>query len=158
MDMYRAQRTEADLLPALERLRYFCSLAMKGHDWIDSEQFFDDVAAELAAQAKLAKGSRSELVATIRDRVERLRYIDESSRKLLIEAADFIESAQVARSESMTDFQDLLRQVKERIGVGNSMTIYGIARADTEPPQIEAKENAQSDANTSESAKPPPTE
>jgi DNA-binding protein H-NS len=90
--------------------------------------------------------------------VERLRYIDESSRKLLIEAADFIESAQVARSESMTDFQDLLRQVKERIGVGNSMTIYGIARADTEPPQIEAKENAQSDANTSESAKPPPTE
>lgn len=27
----------------LERLRFFCSLAMNGQDWLDSEQFFDDV-------------------------------------------------------------------------------------------------------------------
>lgn len=27
----------------LERLRFFCSLAMKGQDWLDVEQFFDDV-------------------------------------------------------------------------------------------------------------------
>ena len=27
----------------LERLRFFCSLAMCGQDWLDVEQFFDDV-------------------------------------------------------------------------------------------------------------------
>ena len=27
----------------LERLRFFCSLAMDGQDWIDVEPFFDDV-------------------------------------------------------------------------------------------------------------------
>jgi hypothetical protein len=27
----------------LERLRFFCSLAMKGQDWLDVEPFFDDV-------------------------------------------------------------------------------------------------------------------
>lgn len=29
----------------LERLRFFCSLAMNGQDWLDVEPFFDDVAA-----------------------------------------------------------------------------------------------------------------
>jgi len=29
----------------LERLRFFCSLAMKGRDWFDVEQFFNDVKA-----------------------------------------------------------------------------------------------------------------
>jgi hypothetical protein len=29
----------------LERLRFFCSLAMDGQDWIDVEPFFDDVKA-----------------------------------------------------------------------------------------------------------------
>lgn len=37
-----------------------------------------------------AKGKAKELVAAMRDRVARIRYIDESSRKLLIQAADFI--------------------------------------------------------------------
>ena len=27
----------------LERLRFFCSLAMNGQDWLDVEPFFDDV-------------------------------------------------------------------------------------------------------------------
>lgn len=27
----------------LERLRFFCSLAMNGQDWLDVEQFFDAV-------------------------------------------------------------------------------------------------------------------
>ena len=27
----------------LERLRFFCSLAMSGQDWLDVEPFFDDV-------------------------------------------------------------------------------------------------------------------
>jgi hypothetical protein len=30
----------------LERLRFFCSCAMKGQDWLDSEQFFDAVIKE----------------------------------------------------------------------------------------------------------------
>lgn len=30
----------------LWRLRFFCSLAMKGEDWLDVEGFFDDVLAE----------------------------------------------------------------------------------------------------------------
>lgn len=33
----------------LERLRFFCSLAMDGQDWLDAEQFFDDVAACMTA-------------------------------------------------------------------------------------------------------------
>lgn len=27
----------------LERLKFFCSLAMNGQDWLDVEPFFDDV-------------------------------------------------------------------------------------------------------------------
>ncbi len=27
----------------LERLRFYCSLAMNGQDWLDSEVFFDDL-------------------------------------------------------------------------------------------------------------------
>ena len=30
----------------IERLRFFCSLAMNGQDWIDSEPFFDDLIKE----------------------------------------------------------------------------------------------------------------
>ncbi len=30
----------------LERLRFFCSLAMEGQDWFDVEQFFDDIKNE----------------------------------------------------------------------------------------------------------------
>lgn len=32
----------------LEKLRFFCSLAMTGQDWLDVEQFFDEVSAALA--------------------------------------------------------------------------------------------------------------
>jgi len=34
---------------ALERLRFFCSFAMNGQDWLDAERFFDDVGHELEA-------------------------------------------------------------------------------------------------------------
>lgn len=33
----------------VERLRFFCSLAMSGQDWLDVEAFFDDVLAERAS-------------------------------------------------------------------------------------------------------------
>ena len=32
---------------ALERLCFFCSLAMNGQDWLDVEQFFDDVRKQI---------------------------------------------------------------------------------------------------------------
>ena len=34
---------------ALERLRFFCSLAMTGQDWLDVEPFFDDLETLLPA-------------------------------------------------------------------------------------------------------------
>ena len=37
----------------IERLRFFCSLAMNCQDWIDSEPFFDDVIAALLAPQKI---------------------------------------------------------------------------------------------------------
>jgi hypothetical protein len=34
----------------IERLRFFCSLAMNGKDWIDAELFIDDCAAAIRNQ------------------------------------------------------------------------------------------------------------
>jgi len=31
----------------LERLRFFCSLALNSEDWLDCEKFFDDLEQEL---------------------------------------------------------------------------------------------------------------
>ena len=36
----------------LERLRFFCSLAMNGQDWMDVEPFFDDVQTLLTPNAR----------------------------------------------------------------------------------------------------------
>lgn len=36
----------------LERLRFFCSMAMKGQDWLDVEQFFDDVKTMMPNEQK----------------------------------------------------------------------------------------------------------
>lgn len=38
--------------PPLERLRAFCSYAMKGQDWLDVEPFFDDVAGAVPADRR----------------------------------------------------------------------------------------------------------
>jgi hypothetical protein len=43
---------DADDPDPLERLRFFCSLAMTGQDWLDVEEFFDAVIAERAAPAQ----------------------------------------------------------------------------------------------------------
>lgn len=32
----------------LERLRFFCSLALNSQDWLDVEPFFDDIETEIA--------------------------------------------------------------------------------------------------------------
>ena len=35
---------------AIERLRFFCSIAMSDEDWIECEGFFDDLATELQSK------------------------------------------------------------------------------------------------------------
>lgn len=50
---YTETIAEAPIDSALERLRYFCSIAMKnGQDWLDVESFFADVEAEINAEAE----------------------------------------------------------------------------------------------------------
>lgn len=49
----------------LERLRFFCSLAIKGQDWLDVEQFFDDVKTmmpnvKLRGAAQLRRPARTQ--------------------------------------------------------------------------------------------------
>lgn len=41
----------------VERLRFFCSLAMHGDDWLDVEPFFDAVIADRAARQSVIDGA-----------------------------------------------------------------------------------------------------
>jgi hypothetical protein len=50
-------KSEDDVSP-LERLRFFCSLAMNGQDWCDSEPFFDALEAQIAALAGTKEGEK----------------------------------------------------------------------------------------------------
>ena len=38
---------------SVEKLRFFCSLAMHGDDWLDVEPFFDGVQAEIGELVKM---------------------------------------------------------------------------------------------------------
>ena len=49
----------------LERLRFFCSLAMNGNDWLASEVFFDDLASKLDDAYMLADFNHSEWLKAI---------------------------------------------------------------------------------------------
>lgn len=46
MDDYREFCIDGEAEDPIERLRFFCSIAMSGQDWLDSEPFFDAVTAE----------------------------------------------------------------------------------------------------------------
>lgn len=39
----------------IERLRFFCSIAMLGNDWLDVEPFFDDVIAYVAKERQAGR-------------------------------------------------------------------------------------------------------
>lgn len=56
----------------VERLRFFCSLAMEGQDWIDVEPFFDDVVKQIKSlQAENEKLKQSlEQTEDINDAIE----------------------------------------------------------------------------------------
>lgn len=42
LSQFKELKGESEECP-LERLRFFCSLSLSGDDWLDVEQFFDDV-------------------------------------------------------------------------------------------------------------------
>lgn len=44
---YKELVDESDDMDAVERLRFFCSLSMKGKDWLDVEPFFNAVIAQI---------------------------------------------------------------------------------------------------------------
>lgn len=52
-ERYDAAMHEGDEPSALERLRFFCSLAMDGQDWLDAEPFFDALAGDSRDAAML---------------------------------------------------------------------------------------------------------
>ncbi len=45
LQRYNEAMVDGDEPDPIERLRFFCSLAMSGQDWLDSEPFFDDTLA-----------------------------------------------------------------------------------------------------------------
>lgn len=52
----------ADEPNPIERLRFFCSLAMEGQDWLDVEPFFDEVQKEVdVLQAQLREQHQNQL-------------------------------------------------------------------------------------------------
>lgn len=72
-------------------------------DYRNGEQFkrLKAFAQELFGSAPATQqAGAAELVTAMRDRVARIRYIDESSRKLLIQAADFIEKGTASPTAS----------------------------------------------------------
>ena len=57
----------------IERLRFFCSCAIHGQDWLDIEQFFDDITTQKDAEPSIVVGTFTirivdELIFGIEDR------------------------------------------------------------------------------------------
>ena len=53
LNQFKELQGEDEKCP-IERLRFFCSLALSGQDWIDVEDFFDDI-EKLNLQVKDSK-------------------------------------------------------------------------------------------------------
>jgi hypothetical protein len=51
LQRYAKFTKDDDSLSPLEQLRFFCSLAMSGQDWLDVERFFDALEGEQSAEA-----------------------------------------------------------------------------------------------------------
>jgi hypothetical protein len=71
-ERYDELKAGEDAMNAVDRLRFFCSLAMNGQDWIDVEPYFDGVTAELAALRADAEKWQAERAELYREQ-ERLR-------------------------------------------------------------------------------------
>lgn len=69
---YQRFMDEDEETDPVERLRFFCSIAMNGQDWLDVEKFFDDVIAE---RAKKDAAQPAERVALTREQAEEARRV-----------------------------------------------------------------------------------
>jgi hypothetical protein len=67
-----------------------CGLSVPATDEVSAGERWNNLATPVH-DAAAPSAEQAQLIATIRDRAARIRYIDESSRKLLIQAADTIE-------------------------------------------------------------------
>lgn len=47
LDRYNEFMEPDELIEPIEKLRFFCSLAMSNQDWLDVEPFFDEVIEQL---------------------------------------------------------------------------------------------------------------
>lgn len=56
LERLKTRLLDEDNEPPIERLRFFCCLAMSGQDWQDVEPFFDAVVAQLQASATSSCG------------------------------------------------------------------------------------------------------
>lgn len=72
LDRYRASGAMVEEKDPLERLRFFCSLAMSGQDWLDVEPFFDAVAAQ--AQPAVNQSLTTDQLADAGKMIEPLQY------------------------------------------------------------------------------------
>lgn len=67
----------------LERLRFFCSIAMQGQDWLDVEQFFIAVETELAAKTLELAEAKAE-AERLREDAERYRWLKERADEVCV--------------------------------------------------------------------------
>ena len=47
LERYNEHTADKPITDPIEALRFFCSLAMNGQDWLDVEQFFDALNKEI---------------------------------------------------------------------------------------------------------------
>lgn len=71
----------------VERLRFFCSLAMNGRDWLDVEPFFEDVLSDFddlyddLAQLKRHVARQDEVIQLLRDETAAYRSKESENTK-----------------------------------------------------------------------------
>jgi len=75
----------------IERLRFYCSLAMSGQDWLDVEPFFDDLIADRKRRGEPVKVNAifetqdGEVIGTTDAKVERVEWQDDGSLTVVID-------------------------------------------------------------------------
>lgn len=111
---YEKHMDGCDEPEALERLRFFCSLGLRGQDWLDVEPFFDDMKAQIAARDARIARREAELVSA--------RSIEREACAKLIEPkndpSDWTEYAKIqaecaARIRGRTELEAELSAISE---------------------------------------------
>lgn len=142
---------------AVERLRFFCSFAMNGLDWLDAEQFFDAVQKEIAElrgeldALRLAYSAKCSAVEELRADCARMRGAAkealeggeegdwQSARRVLTESlsatdTDYLSRVKAqARSEALEEAADGWCTLNNHSASSISVTLRRMA--------AEAKEN-----------------